>query len=354
MTAATEYARNDTSNTEHNRDSQRSAYTHDPTNSGERINSVLYRIAAKWHWTGLEAKMPEAGINQNNPAGPWLTLEDQGPDFLQIYNNPADATECRRGFSSSVADSIQYSLDQLAKQPVLTRDRRALILRMQSGETIEIVPSISVSPSRPLTIDRGVSRSHISTALKILEPSGEQDWVTVELGQVPPRQPDPTDRNSLNFPDYIAAPRPVQSDSWGRIFASATTSASEVELEAFSKVGEIAGEQKRIIEGIVQTFAQGVRGKHPAPETVETARLIVEAASHRASAKEIEIDEDDGLLSFELRLESGLLVVGELTPDGNLEADVFDDQNPMDEASVKEIWLKHLPNTSVEDLVSWF
>ena len=117
------------------------------------------------------------------------------------------------------------------------------------------------------------------------------------------------------------------------------TSESEVHLEA-------------PLHPIVQSFAAGIAGVRPSPETLEAAAKIVEAAIKKTSEREIEVDETDGALSFELRLDRGLLVVGELSLLGNLHVNVYDDQHPNINASIEEIWVKHLPLASAEDIIA--
>ena len=108
------------------------------------------------------------------------------------------------------------------------------------------------------------------------------------------------------------------------------------------------------IHPIIQAFARGFAGECPSASTLEAATKIVEAVAQRNSKNEIEVDDTDGALSFELRSESRLLVVGELSVGGNLHANVYDDQHPNAQASIEEIWVKHLPQASVADLIALF
>ena len=105
---------------------------------------------------------------------------------------------------------------------------------------------------------------------------------------------------------------------------------------------------------IVQSFAEGFEGVCPSAVTLETANRIVETAIQKTSEREIEVDDTDGSLSFELRLDRGLLVVGELSLAGNLHANVYNDQHPDASAGLEDIWVKHLPQASVEDLIALF
>ena len=105
---------------------------------------------------------------------------------------------------------------------------------------------------------------------------------------------------------------------------------------------------------IVQAFGEGFEGEIPLPTTLKTAAWIVEEAIQRTSEKEIEVDDTDGSLSFELRLTSGLLIVGELSLRGNLHVNVYNDRHPNPNAEVQEIWLEYLPHASVEELIGLF
>ena len=103
---------------------------------------------------------------------------------------------------------------------------------------------------------------------------------------------------------------------------------------------------------IIRAFGEGIADIRPEEHTRETAALIVEAATMKAVAKEIEVDDEDGALSFELRLDRGLLVVGELSIEGNLHINVYNDRHPDPDATIDDIWIKHLPQASVDDLMN--
>ena len=105
---------------------------------------------------------------------------------------------------------------------------------------------------------------------------------------------------------------------------------------------------------VVESFATGFASVRPSDGTLETASRIVEAAIEKTAEREIEVDDTDGSLSFELRLDSGLLVIGELSLVGNLHANVYNDRHPNASAGIEEIWVKHLPQTSAADLIALF
>ena len=74
----------------------------------------------------------------------------------------------------------------------------------------------------------------------------------------------------------------------------------------------------------------------------------------RVAQKEIEVDDTDGSLAFELRLTNGLLVIGELGLDGHLQANVYNDRHPNACAGIEDIWVEHLPHTTATDLIALF
>lgn len=104
----------------------------------------------------------------------------------------------------------------------------------------------------------------------------------------------------------------------------------------------------------LQSFSRGFEGVYPSSDTVNAARIIVEAAEEKTLQREIEFDDSDGALAFELRLTNGYLVIGELSIEGELHVDVFDDEHPDTNASIKDIWVKNLPQTTALELVSLF
>ena len=118
--------------------------------------------------------------------------------------------------------------------------------------------------------------------------------------------------------------------------------------------GEAASDVQAALHPVVEAFTKGHAGIRPKGSTLEAAIKIVEAANEKVSAKEIEVDNRDGSLSFELRLTSGLLVIGELSLDGIIRANIYNDQHPNISAGLEEIWVKHLPRVSAADLIAQF
>ena len=92
-------------------------------------------------------------------------------------------------------------------------------------------------------------------------------------------------------------------------------------------VSDIATPVESVAEGhsaIVREFAAGVEGVRPGRSVVAMANRLVKAARQRTVAPEIAVDVD-GALSFDLRLSNGLLLLAELSVNGNLDASVYDD-----------------------------
>ena len=105
----------------------------------------------------------------------------------------------------------------------------------------------------------------------------------------------------------------------------------------------------------IRSFAEGIAGVRPSSEVVATAVQILEAGTKNSIETEIEVDESDGVLTFEFRLKRrSLLVVGELSLDGDLRANIYNDRHPDVDAGIEEIWVEHLPQTSAEELITLF
>ena len=75
-------------------------------------------------------------------------------------------------------------------------------------------------------------------------------------------------------------------------------------------------------------------------------------AIEKTVQQEIGVDDVDGSLAFELRLNSGLLLIGELNINGVLRVNVYNDNEPNPDASIDEIWVSHIPQSSVTDFVA--
>ena len=105
---------------------------------------------------------------------------------------------------------------------------------------------------------------------------------------------------------------------------------------------------------IVESFSKGFGGISPSDDTIETASMIVDEATRMVSEREIEVDETDGALSFELRLKNRYLVIGELSVEGDLHANVYNDEDPNPNAGIEDIWVRHLPKVSAAALIAWF
>ena len=77
---------------------------------------------------------------------------------------------------------------------------------------------------------------------------------------------------------------------------------------------------------IVEEFAAGVEGVVPSPEVVAMAGRLARAAIANTVEPELAVDVD-GALSFDLRLNNGLLLLAELDLAGYFDASVYDDRN---------------------------
>ena len=94
----------------------------------------------------------------------------------------------------------------------------------------------------------------------------------------------------------------------------------------------------------VDAFAVGLEGRQPEPAAVALAVSIVEAALCHTAQPEVSVDVD-GALSFDLRTSSGHLILAELSPDGGLDASVYDRQDK---------FLKRMPAPTADELIACF
>ena len=98
----------------------------------------------------------------------------------------------------------------------------------------------------------------------------------------------------------------------------------------------------------VSQFANGLHGKTPTEETIRTANRIFRAATQLSAEYDFYIDETEGSLGFMARLQSGLLLLAELSLDGTLSGGTYIDN----EEETREV--KFLPKATVEEMVSLF
>ena len=105
------------------------------------------------------------------------------------------------------------------------------------------------------------------------------------------------------------------------------------------------------MQTVIQQFALGAVGQTPTPDKLDQARRIVWAIIDKAVAHDIEVDEIDGAITFMLRASSGYLVMGKLPIHDDLAVNVYNDQHPDINAGIDDIWVKHLPHSSIEDFI---
>ena len=94
----------------------------------------------------------------------------------------------------------------------------------------------------------------------------------------------------------------------------------------------------------IAAFAKGLAGQQPDPSAVETANCIADAALSMTVEPEVTVDVD-GDLSFDLRTKDGRLILAELSPDGGLDASVYDRQDK---------FLKRMPAATADELIACF
>ena len=98
---------------------------------------------------------------------------------------------------------------------------------------------------------------------------------------------------------------------------------------------------------VVSEFATGVDGAQPGDAVIATAARIVQAAIELTTDPEFSVD-DDGALSIDLRLTSGMRLLAELPIDGTLDVGVYDDR----ELDRRAQEVQYLPSATPEDLIA--
>ena len=84
----------------------------------------------------------------------------------------------------------------------------------------------------------------------------------------------------------------------------------------------------------VSLFAKGVNDTKPADSLIQMADRIVRQAIALLTEPEIDFDDDDGSLNFDLRLNNGHTMFVELYPDGNSYVGVYDETGKGDTKTV--------------------
>ena len=99
----------------------------------------------------------------------------------------------------------------------------------------------------------------------------------------------------------------------------------------------------------IETFRQGTNLGLPTPGAIQTARQLASAALRLTEKPEFFVDED-GALSFDLRLRNGLRVMAELTINDDLDAGFYQDSD--DGLDATEV--RYLPDATAEELIELF
>ena len=100
----------------------------------------------------------------------------------------------------------------------------------------------------------------------------------------------------------------------------------------------------------VQQYVIGVDRMKPPQSAVSMALHFVDQAIRRSYKTEIDFDEEDGTLLFDLRLLDGLLLMAELYHDGTLYLGVHDDRGEGYSKLVK--WLEYPSEQEITEIFS--
>lgn len=96
---------------------------------------------------------------------------------------------------------------------------------------------------------------------------------------------------------------------------------------------------------MVTEFQKGFQGRTPTQDTIIKAFRIFKATARQESEKDFYVDEHTGALAFMIRLQSGLLLLGELPQDSALSAATYPDGKDQ----TREV--RFLSNASAEDII---
>lgn len=99
----------------------------------------------------------------------------------------------------------------------------------------------------------------------------------------------------------------------------------------------------RMAEEALEQFAKGKNDRQPEPQAIETARRLAEASLSRTRNAEI-VTDHEGDLAFDLRNETGKLILAELTPEGRLHAGLYGADNAA---------LASVNDGQAEDMLAW-
>jgi len=103
------------------------------------------------------------------------------------------------------------------------------------------------------------------------------------------------------------------------------------------------GETRAAMKASLEEFSVGLYGKRPEPWVVEMAAQIADATLSKTREPEISVDVD-GVLSFDLELPGGRLLLAELEIGGSINAGVYDP--PLEP-------VKLMPDATEADVISW-
>ena len=93
----------------------------------------------------------------------------------------------------------------------------------------------------------------------------------------------------------------------------------------------------------MERFAKGKKDRQPDPQAIDIAKRLAEASLSRTHDAEIVMDHE-GDLAFDLRNETGKLILAELTPEGRLHAGLYGADNTT---------LASINDGQAEDMIAW-
>ena len=96
-------------------------------------------------------------------------------------------------------------------------------------------------------------------------------------------------------------------------------------------------------EEALEQFTKRAKGRQPGPQAIATAKRLAKASLSRTRNTEI-VTDHEGDLAFDLRNETGKLILAELTPEGHLHTGLYGADN---------VALAYINEGQAEDMLAW-
>ena len=142
--------------------------------------------------------------------------------------------------------------------------------------------------------------------------------------------------------EVITLPRPTHDRRWFEPITQEATEASAPFRQPTTR------DYPAGIRTPLQQYIVGIEEVRPPDSAVRLAAHFVWQSVRRSTKTEIDFDEEDGSLLFDLRLPNGLLLMAELYSDGTLYVGVHDDREEGESRLVE--WLENPGESEITEL----